>query len=170
MERKTSNRNPQPSDIISNQVHSKENPMTNKANIFYDHEIEELIRGRAISVLPLVEYVFDQYPSASLKDIFYTVEVHIQSYGLDSYPETLLRAPQVESELEFEIETQEPEIEEYEVEVEEVAEEPAFGSDEPPVIRRGDDRNRNIRRRKVDTPREKLNVRGIMDDISDLGL
>lgn len=168
MERKTSNRSSQPSDIISNQAHSKENHMTNKANIFYDHEIEELIRGRAVSVLPLVEYVFDQYPSASLKDIFYTVEVHIQSYGIDSYPESLLRAPQIEAELE--ITPQEQEIEEPEVEFEEVVEEPSFGSDEPPVIRRGDDRNRNIRRRKVDAPREKLNVRGIMDDINELGL
>ena len=139
--------------------------MTNRANIFYDHEIETLIRERSTGILPLISYVFEQYPSASLNDIFFTVESHVRAFGLDSYPEGLLRAPKVQDDYvpaPVAVPVEEPEVEEVAVK---------FDTREDVVeISEKEDKARIIRRRTPEKPRDQLNVRGIMDDIDGLNL
>lgn len=138
--------------------------MTNRANIFYDHEIEELARKRAVETLPMILYMFGQYPHGTVEDIFYTIELHVMEHGLQTYPETLLSAPAPEAEQLVE-EVQELEVDETLTPEEEAIEEVV--EDKPASERE----RRNIQRRPtVQNPHDKLNVRGIMDDLKGIDL
>jgi len=140
--------------------------MTNRANIFYDHEIEELVRSRSVDLLPMILYMFAQYPHGTVEDIFYTIELHVKEHGLQTYPESLLSVPVAEV-AEVAEEVQEFDIEEdlpAEVESLPAVEE---AKDDKPVERE----RRNIQRRHVaDSTDEKLNIRGIMDDLKGIDL
>lgn len=138
--------------------------MTNRANIFYDHEIEELARKRAVETLPMILYMFGQYPHGTVEDIFYTIELHILEHGLQTYPETLLSAPTLEAEVPVE-EIQELDLEEDLAPAED--EVPDEAVEDKPAERE----RRNIQRRTpVQNPHDKLNVRGIMDDLKGIDL
>lgn len=115
----------------------------------------------------MILYMFAQYPHGTVEDIFYTIELHVQEHGLQTYPETLLSVPAPVYEEAAE-EIQELNVEEDlapETEEEPLAEEIA---EEKPLAER---ERRNIQRRHVqENPHEKLNVRGIMDDLKGLDL
>lgn len=141
--------------------------MSNRANIFYDHEIEELVRSRSVELLPMILYMFAQYPHGTVEDIFYTIELHVKDNGLQTFPETLLSVPTpepqevVEDIQEFDVEEDLPVV----PETLPMNEEPV---EEKPAAER---ERRNIQRRHVtESNDDKLNIRGIMDDLKGIDL
>lgn len=142
--------------------------MSNRANIFYDHEIEELVRSRSVELLPMILYMFAQYPHGTVEDIFYTIELHVKDNGLQTFPETLLSVPVPESQEEV-VE----EVQDFDVEEDLPADSEPLPMDEEPVEEKpaAERERRNIQRRHVtESNDDKLNIRGIMDDLKGIDL
>lgn len=129
----------------------KESHMNNSANIFYDSEIDEIVRERSIGLLPIVERLLVEYPKARPEDIVYTVTEHVAQHGFEGYPPYIMAAPRPEPEVAPEPERTFPE--------------PAEPKSEGAVVKA-----RRIKRREADAPRQNVNVRGIMEDVADLNL
>lgn len=126
--------------------------MDNSANIFYDSEIEDIVRERSLELLPIVEHLLIEYPKAPPEDILYTVTDHVSKHGFEGFPPYIMEAPKPEPEY---IPEPEPEV---------VPEEPENEA-EGAVMKA-----RRIKRRQADAPSGNVNVRGIMEDVAGLGL
>lgn len=140
--------------------------MTQRANIYYDTEIDTIVNNRSLNLLPLVENLLNEYPRASLEDVFYTVSCHVKEYGMASHPEVLLQAP----------------LKDVEIPAEEVVEEQisvvAPPSDDEDFSFNDDDsitpnqaeKARILRTRQPEKARSNLNVREFLKDIDELDL
>jgi hypothetical protein len=144
--------------------------MTNRANIFYDHEIEELVRSRSVELLPMILHMFAQYPHGTVEDIFYTIELHVREHGTQTYPGTLLSAPAVEY-APAEEPAEELNVEEDLGPIPEETDATEDTLDEQDEKEPSTPERRNIQRRVVtENPHEKLNVRNIMNDLKGIDL
>lgn len=148
--------------------------MTQRANIYYDTEIDTIVNNRSLNLLPLIENLLNEYPRASLEDVFYTVSCHVQEYGMASHPEVLLRAPLEDREIPVEEVIEEAVEEAFEEQISAVAppsdDEDFSFNDDDSITPNQAEKARILRTRKPEKARSNLNVREFLKDIDELDL
>lgn len=78
--------------------------MEPKIQLLYDYEIKDIVKKESLALLPMIDYLQGEYPSAPFEDIERTISAYVAEHGFEGVPKRLVPKP-----VEPVVEVEEPE-------------------------------------------------------------